>query len=250
MTERENGQRGNLRAKANELSYTEDGFVYTGSNGVTVSYRFIDENTAESTEPVTDVAETSEETPDNAVAKNATPTAENKPDLKVGDVIEYEGKQWRVAQTGFNMSFENLDKSDKQSVFSHIGGMDNFKATHDYKLVSDDARTDITAESEKNVAETQAKTEEALKKEPKSDIMAENNGEVIDYDTSTESAENGGRLYEIQAQEQTKEIQERTDRVNVERRSVQRRNKNSLEERTLYDVCETEKFERLKKIYR
>ena len=28
------------------------------------------------------------------------------------DVIEYNGKQWRVAQTGFNMSFENLDEND------------------------------------------------------------------------------------------------------------------------------------------
>lgn len=44
VTERTDGQRGRLSAKSNELSYTEDGFVYTGDNGITVSYRFIAED--------------------------------------------------------------------------------------------------------------------------------------------------------------------------------------------------------------
>ena len=51
VTERADGQRGELRAKANELSYAEDGFVYTGSNGATVSYRFIEENTSSEKAP-------------------------------------------------------------------------------------------------------------------------------------------------------------------------------------------------------
>ncbi len=44
------------------------------------------------------------------------------------------------------MSFENLDKSDNKQTFSHIGGIENFKQTHDYKVIkdvdmSDDAKT-------------------------------------------------------------------------------------------------------------
>ncbi len=60
-----------------------------------------------------------------------------KPDLQVGDVIEYNGKQWRVAQTGFNMSFENLDENDSEQMFSHIGGMESFKASRDYTLITE-----------------------------------------------------------------------------------------------------------------
>ena len=53
------------------------------------------------------------------------------------DVIEYNGKQWRVAQTGFNMSFENLDENDSEQMFSHIGGMESFKASRDYTLITE-----------------------------------------------------------------------------------------------------------------
>ena len=34
------------------------------------------------------------------------------------------------------MSFKNLDKSDSKQTFSHIGAMENFKQTHDYKMIS------------------------------------------------------------------------------------------------------------------
>ena len=57
--------------------------------------------------------------------------------MQVGDVIEYNGKQWRVAQTGFNMSFENLDENDSEQMFSHIGGMESFKASRDYTLITE-----------------------------------------------------------------------------------------------------------------
>lgn len=63
-------------------------------------------------------------------------TIKEKPDLEIGDVIEYDGRQWEVTQTGLNMSFKNLDKSDSKQTFSHIGGMENFKQTHDYKMIS------------------------------------------------------------------------------------------------------------------
>lgn len=63
-------------------------------------------------------------------------TIKEKPDLEIGDVIEYDGRQWEVTQTGLNMSFKNLDKSDSKQTFSHIGAMENFKQTHDYKMIS------------------------------------------------------------------------------------------------------------------
>lgn len=73
-------------------------------------------------------------------------TIKEKPDLEIGDVIEYDGKQWEVTQTGLNMSFKNLDKSDSKQTFSHIGAMENFKQTHDYKMIS-------KADNSKNINE-------------------------------------------------------------------------------------------------
>ena len=72
-------------------------------------------------------------------------TIKEIPDLEIGDVIEYDGRQWKVTQTGLNMSFENLDKSDNKQTFSHIGGIENFKQTHDYKVVSkvDNQKTEV-----------------------------------------------------------------------------------------------------------
>lgn len=63
-------------------------------------------------------------------------TIKEIPDLETGDVIEYDGRQWGVTQMGLNMSFKNLDKSDSKQTFSHIGAMENFKQTHDYKMIS------------------------------------------------------------------------------------------------------------------
>lgn len=57
VTERADGQQGRLSAKSNELSYTDNGFIYTGSNGMTVSYRFISEETS--------VSDSVTETPEN-----------------------------------------------------------------------------------------------------------------------------------------------------------------------------------------
>lgn len=73
-------------------------------------------------------------------------TIKEKPDLEIGDVIEYDGRQWEVTQTGLNMSFKNLDKSDSKQTFSHIGAMENFKQTHDYKMIS-------KADNSKNINE-------------------------------------------------------------------------------------------------
>ena len=73
-------------------------------------------------------------------------TIKEIPDLETGDVIEYDGRQWGVTQTGLNMSFKNLDKSDSKQTFSHIGAMENFKQTHDYKMIS-------KADNSKNINE-------------------------------------------------------------------------------------------------
>ena len=97
-------------------------------------------------------------------------TIKEIPDLEIGDVIEYDGKQWKVTQTGLNMSFENLDKSDNKQTFSHIGGIENFKQTHDYKVIkdvdmSDDAKTTGTLGkvSEKDATSNKNNIEKAVK---------------------------------------------------------------------------------------
>ena len=119
--------------------------------------------------------------------------AETKPDLQFGDVIELNGKQWRVTQTGFNMSFENLDKDDKEAVFSHIGGMENFKNTHDYTVISKNTSSEALNAKEKNTTETQAKNEDILKKEPdKAIIKNKGTKQIADYVASKLS--NGKKL--------------------------------------------------------
>ena len=97
-------------------------------------------------------------------------TIKEIPDLEIGDVIEYDGRQWKVTQTGLNMSFENLDKSDNKQTFSHIGGIENFKQTHDYKVIkdvdmSDDAKTTGTLGkvSEKDATSNKNNIEKAVK---------------------------------------------------------------------------------------
>ena len=35
------------------------------------------------------------------------------------------------------MSFENLDENDSEQMFSHIGGMESFKASRDYTLITE-----------------------------------------------------------------------------------------------------------------
>ena len=89
VTERADGQQGRLSAKANELSYTDDGFVYTGSNGVTVSYRFISEDVS-SEDITTDNSVT--ETPESVTK---TPeSVENTSDTAPDETIEIETKMF------------------------------------------------------------------------------------------------------------------------------------------------------------
>lgn len=88
----------------------------------------------------------SNEQPSNTQPESDT-TAE-KSDLYVGDVIELDGKRWKVTSTGFNMSFENLDKNDKETSFSHIGGMESFKNTHDYKVITDKTPSELATATE------------------------------------------------------------------------------------------------------
>lgn len=124
---------------------------------------------------------TEENTPYNTQDAEHIST-EAKPDLQVGDVIELNGKKWRVAQTGFNMTFENLDKNDKESVFSHIGGMENFKNTQDYTIVSKKASSEVSSSVEKNITETQPKNEDVLKNEPDNAIIkSKGTKQIADY---------------------------------------------------------------------
>ena len=114
--------------------------------------------------------------------KETDKNAETKPDLQVGDVIGLNGKKWRVTQTGFNMTFENLDKNDKEAVFSHIGGMENFKNTQDYTIVSKNASPEAPADIEVNNADKPANNENILKNKPDSDIMkSKGTKQIADY---------------------------------------------------------------------
>lgn len=109
-------------------------------------------------------------------------TIKEKPDLEIGDVIEYDGKQWEVTQTGLNMSFKNLDKSDSKQTFSHIGGMENFKQTHDYKMISK-ADNQKNGGKENGISQQVANfVEEKLQKGEKftSDMLFKKTGEIYD----------------------------------------------------------------------
>ena len=134
---------------------------------------WLNENSAMNAPFESDTANTEKEVTDkqNSIEKKSgSDIIKEKPDLEIGDVIEYDGKQWKVTQTGLNMSFENLDKSDNKQTFSHIGGMENFKQTHDYKVIkdvdmSDDAKTTGTLGkvSEKDATSNKNNIEKAVK---------------------------------------------------------------------------------------
>lgn len=134
---------------------------------------WLNENSAMNAPLESDTANTEKEVTDkqNSIEKKSgSDIIKEKPDLEIGDVIEYDGKQWKVTQTGLNMSFENLDKSDNKQTFSHIGGIENFKQTHDYKVIkdvdmSDDAKTTGTLGkvSEKDATSNKNNIEKAVK---------------------------------------------------------------------------------------
>ena len=134
---------------------------------------WLNENLAMNAPFESDTANTEKEVTDkqNSIEKKSgSDIIKEKPDLEIGDVIEYDGKQWKVTQTGLNMSFENLDKSDSKQTFSHIGGIENFKQTHDYKVIkdvdmSDDAKTTGTLGkvSEKDATSNKNNIEKAVK---------------------------------------------------------------------------------------
>ena len=134
---------------------------------------WLNENSAMNAPFESDIANTEKEVTDkqNSIEKKSgSDIIKEKPDLEIGDVIEYDGKQWKVTQTGLNMSFENLDKSDNKQTFSHIDGIENFKQTHDYKVIkdvdmSDDAKTTGTLGkvSEKDATSNKNNIEKAVK---------------------------------------------------------------------------------------
>lgn len=81
VTENADGEKGTLTAKANELSYTDDGFVYTGGNGFTVTYRFIEDNAE--TENTTD-----KESKKNIAENKTNDNTKSLKDSPTSDTIE------------------------------------------------------------------------------------------------------------------------------------------------------------------
>lgn len=50
--------------------------------------------------------------------------------LNVGDFISYSGKTWEVTRNDFIVDFKNIDETDPEREFSHIGGVNNFIKAH------------------------------------------------------------------------------------------------------------------------
>lgn len=50
-------------------------------------------------------------------------------EIKVGDIVESNGKTWIVEQVGFITKFKNMDESDMEESFSIIGGVDEEEVT-------------------------------------------------------------------------------------------------------------------------
>lgn len=170
---------------------------------------FNNEKSEEVTEEKVDTAEINDTEvemaePEITEPEMIAPKPETKPDLQVGDVIEYNGKQWRVAQTGFNMSFENLDENDSEQMFSHIGGMESFKASRDYTLITEKEIAEKNVDTaEINDIEVETPEPEMITPEPetKPDLQV---GDVIVKDV-TKNIETTERLnYRIQIDENTK----------------------------------------------
>ena len=170
---------------------------------------FNDEKSEEVTEEKVDTAEINDTEVEMAEPEIIEPEmialeTDTKPDLQVGDVIEYNGKQWRVSQTGFNMSFENLDENDSEQMFSHIGGMESFKASRDYTLITEKEIAEKNVDTaEINDIEVETAEPEMITPEPetKHDLQV---GDVIVKDV-TKNIETTERLnYRIQIDENTK----------------------------------------------
>lgn len=165
---------------------------------------FNNEKSEEVTGEKVDTAEINDTEVEMAEPEMIAPKPETKPDLQVGDVIEYNGKQWRVAQTGFNMSFENLDENDSEQMFSHIGGMESFKASRDYTLITEKEIAEKNVDTvEINDIEVETAEPEMIIPEPetKPDLQVR---DVIAKDV-TKNIETAERLnYRIQIDENTK----------------------------------------------
>lgn len=165
---------------------------------------FNNEKSEEVTGEKVDTAEINDTEVEMAEPEMIAPKPETKPDLQVGDVIEYNGKQWRVAQTGFNMSFENLDENDSEQMFSHIGGMESFKASRDYTLITEKEIAEKNVDTvEINDIEVETAEPEMITPEPetKPDLQVR---DVIAKDV-TKNIETAERLnYRIQIDENIK----------------------------------------------
>lgn len=78
---------------------------------------------------------------------------EEKRMLLKGDIIEYEGKKWRVTENdnNFMISAENLDPTDINSSFQWIGNIED----HDYKIIKEISKTVVALESTEDYSDYQ-----------------------------------------------------------------------------------------------
>ena len=115
------------------------------------------------------------------------------------------------------MSFKNLDKSDSKQTFSHIGAMENFKQTHDYKMIS-------KADNSKNINEV------------KDD----------DIDKSRKILEDSNRIDKSKARIETRGIFQRRNSDNNISGGLSRIDEKGctvLEKRKIQEVAELDSFE-------
>lgn len=117
------------------LKYVPDGFLNDEQKASKQEAIGREEKYIEQYKNSKDSVKSDDDSADKVRSQTNNNTSE-KADLQVGDVIEYNGKRWKVTQTGFYMTFENLDKNDKEALFSFVGGMEYFKNTHDYTVVT------------------------------------------------------------------------------------------------------------------
>lgn len=113
----------------------EDYYISTGSKvaGNLTRHNFTDAE-KEAYNSFLTAEKTEEQTITNIERSNEKMAQETeKPDLLAGDIMEYEGKQWRVkSNDGFMLSADNLDENDNNSSLSWIGNVNS----HDYTLIA------------------------------------------------------------------------------------------------------------------
>ena len=134
-------------------------------------------------------AEADEQGLNNQPESDTMVSEKTKEDFKVGDIIDVNGKQWRVTSTDFTMTFENLDKNDSEATFQHIGGMDSFKNTHDYTVIKESAEN-----VHDRILGRESRNDNAVREsEPVSEVEEERNTGTADRKLGEDVASKNGK---------------------------------------------------------